>query len=116
MKKIKTISMHREKSQSVNYKFIYKFSEPFYAQQLNHVEYLYFQDEIAGTMGLAWIIVQHFLFGLIGAAVNISDIQANTAGKWASSQENLSSGFPTKRVSNQSPQLHRLASEFKFRL
>ena len=39
-----------------------------------------FQDEIAGTMGLAWIIVQHFLFGLIGAAVNISDIQANTAG------------------------------------
>ena len=25
--------------------------------------------------------------------------------KWASSQENLSSGFPPKRVSNQSPQL-----------
>ena len=24
---------------------------------------------------------------------------------WASSRENLSSGFPTKRVSNQSPQL-----------
>ena len=25
---------------------------------------------------------------------------------WASSRQNLSSGFPTKRVSNQSPQLH----------
>ena len=28
---------------------------------------------------------------------------------WASSRENLSSGFPTKRGSNQSPQLQRLA-------
>ena len=32
----------------------------------------------------------------------------------ASSQENLSSGFPTKRVSKQSPQLQRLASKLKF--
>ena len=30
---------------------------------------------------------------------------------WASSRENLSLGFPTKRVSNQSPQLQRLALE-----
>ena len=37
-------------------------------------------------------------------------------GKWASSRENLSSGFPTKRVSNQSPQLQRLARKMKFRL
>ena len=35
---------------------------------------------------------------------------------WASSRENLSSGFPTKRVSNQSPQLQRLARKFKFHL
>ena len=35
---------------------------------------------------------------------------------WASSQKNLSSGFPTKRVSNHAPQLQRLASELKFRL
>ena len=34
---------------------------------------------------------------------------------WASSRENLSSGFPTKRVSNQSPQLQRLARKLKFR-
>ena len=34
----------------------------------------------------------------------------------ASSRENLSSGFPTKRVSNQSPQLQRLARKMKFRL
>ena len=36
--------------------------------------------------------------------------------KWASSRENLSSGFPTKRVSNQSPQLQRLARKLKFHL
>ena len=35
---------------------------------------------------------------------------------WASSREILSSGFPTKPVSNQSPQLQRLASELKLRL
>ena len=35
---------------------------------------------------------------------------------WASSRENLSSGFPTKRVSNQSPQLQRLARKLKFYL
>ena len=29
--------------------------------------------------------------------------------KWASSEENLSSGFPTNRDSNLSPQLQRLA-------
>ena len=36
--------------------------------------------------------------------------------KWASSRENLSSGFSTKRVSNQSPKLQRLARKMKFRL
>ena len=34
--------------------------------------------------------------------------------KWASSRENLSSGFPTKRDSNQFPQLQRLARKLKF--
>ena len=34
---------------------------------------------------------------------------------WASSRENLSPGFPKRRVSNQSPQLHRLAGKLKFR-
>ena len=33
---------------------------------------------------------------------------------WATSRENLSSGFLTKQVSNQSPQLQRLARELKF--
>ena len=33
---------------------------------------------------------------------------------WASSQENLSSGFPSKRASNQSPQLLRLSRKLKF--
>ena len=35
---------------------------------------------------------------------------------WASSRENLSSGFPTKRDSNQSPQLQTLARILKFRM
>ena len=35
---------------------------------------------------------------------------------WASSQEKLSSGCPTKWVSNHAPQLQRLASELKFRV
>ena len=33
---------------------------------------------------------------------------------WALSRENLSSGFPKKRVSNQSHQLQRLARKLKF--
>ena len=36
--------------------------------------------------------------------------------KWASPRENLSSGCLTKRVSNQSPQLQRLARKLKFHL
>ena len=35
---------------------------------------------------------------------------------WASLRENLSSGFPTKRVSNQSRQQQRLARKLKFHL
>ena len=35
---------------------------------------------------------------------------------WASLQENMSLGFPTKRVSKQSPQLQRLAIKLKFHL
>ena len=35
--------------------------------------------------------------------------------KWASSQQNLSSGFLTKRDSHQPPQLQRLARKLKFR-
>ena len=34
--------------------------------------------------------------------------------KWALSRQNLSSRFPTKRVSNQFPQLQRLARKFNF--
>ena len=35
---------------------------------------------------------------------------------WAESRENMSLGFTTKRFSNQSLQLQRLANELKFRL
>ena len=50
--------------------------------------------------------------GLLIRRVSEEDIYHN----WAWSRENLSSGFPTKRVSNQSPQLQRLARELKFHL
>ena len=33
----------------------------------------------------------------------------------ATTRENLSSGLPTKRISNQSPRLNRLARKLKFR-
>ena len=36
--------------------------------------------------------------------------------RWALSRQNLSSGFPTKRVSNQSLQLQRLARNLKCHL
>ena len=35
---------------------------------------------------------------------------------WASTRQNLSSGFPTKRDSNQSPHLHRLPRRSKLRV
>lgn len=38
------------------------------------------QDDLGCVIALAWLIVQHFLFGLIGAAVDISNIQPDTAG------------------------------------
>ena len=46
---------------------------------------------------------QHELYGI-------------TEINWASSRETLSSGFSSKRVSNRSPQLQRLARKSKFRL
>ena len=47
---------------------------------------------------------------------NKIDILVDHLSIWASPQEDLSSGFPTKRVSNQSPQLQRLARKLKFHL
>ncbi|XP_063411812.1 sodium/hydrogen exchanger 9B2-like [Mytilus trossulus] len=38
------------------------------------------QDEVSSVMALVWLIAQHFLFGLIGAAVDIGKIQSSTAG------------------------------------
>ncbi|XP_060570321.1 sodium/hydrogen exchanger 9B2-like [Ruditapes philippinarum] len=37
-------------------------------------------DEVSSVMALAWLIVQHFLFGLIGSAVDVSKIESSTAG------------------------------------
>jgi len=33
---------------------------------------------------LVWLIAQHFLFGLIGTAVNVGNIQPSTAGMYSS--------------------------------
>ena len=51
---------------------------------------------------------------ILGKSLACSHKNAYT--KWATSRENLPSGFPPKRVSKQSPQLQRLARKLKFHL
>ena len=46
--------------------------------------------------------------------VSLGFIWSSVQNNWASSREKLSSGFPSKRVSNRSPQLQRLARKLKF--
>ena len=59
-------------------------------------------------------IVQISIFFFIELSTKQASLQAFVI--WASSQENLSSGFRTKRVSNQSPHLQRPARILKFHL
>ena len=47
--------------------------------------------------------------------VDFDDEDEEDEGIWAATRENLSSGFPTKRDSNQPPQLERLARKLKIR-
>ena len=54
------------------------------------------------------------VFGVFVMRIKI--VKGYGVNKYASSPQNLSSGFPTKRDSNQSPQLQRLAKKIKFRL
>ena len=54
----------------------------------------------------AYHCIPHFCFKIDFQEFLITLKCNNT---WASSRENLSLGFPTKRDSNQSPQLQRLA-------
>ena len=53
---------------------------------------------------------------MLTAVTLIFFLQYYLADKWASTRQNLSSGFNTKRDSNQSPQLQRLARKLKFPL
>ena len=46
----------------------------------------------------------------------IADIAKTFEDKWPSSRKTCPFGFPTKQISNQSPQLQRLARKFKFHL
>ena len=54
-----------------------------------------------------------FLFEILSVALVIFVLQLSRYE--ATTRENLSSGFPSKRVSNQSPRLNRLARKLKFR-
>ena len=56
------------------------------------------------------VLLEVFVMGIV------SKISRTRNSIWPSSRENLSSGFPSKRFSNQSPQLHRLSRNVKFRL
>ena len=58
----------------------------------------------------AWSLFPKKAYPLLCNAVD------DAAFNWASPGENPSSGFPTKLVSNQSPQLQRLARKLKFQL
>ena len=55
------------------------------------------------------------LIGWKGGVLSAATLKEVACHIWASSRENLSSGFPTKRVLTQSPQLQRLARKSKFR-
>ena len=83
-----------------------------YGQLMQHFSFIYmkfgrisslaiFRDPREGFRSLGHLIVSW---------KTIIIIEIN----WASSRENLSSGCPTKPVSNQSPQLQRLARKLKF--
>ena len=63
------------------------------------------------------VMSAHILLNLLNKSnVRLNNIVAQMIYSiWATSQQNLSSGFPTKRDSNQSPQLQRLAKKLKFR-
>ena len=72
-------------------------------------------SEEPSLVGQAWPILLHCIHewvtsGLPRMARNMSFVI------WASSRQNLSSGFPTKQVSNHSSQLQRLAKKLKFHL
>ena len=58
------------------------------------------------------LVKQIMFIGFNAADCLLYDLDG-TSFKWASSRQNLSSGFPTKRVSSQSPQLQRLARKNK---
>ena len=73
------------------------------------------------TVNVLWLFLKVSWVGLQCVVVVFHDhthlLFANSKIEiWASSRENLSSGFPTKRDSNQSPQLQRLARKKKFHL
>ena len=53
---------------------------------------------------------------MLGSSIIYFKESPVTISIWASSRENLSSGFPTKPVSKQSPQVQRLAGKWKFHL
>ena len=44
------------------------------------------------------------------------NLHLNCFTSWPINEKKMSVGFPTKRVSNQSPQLQRIASELKVRM
>ena len=76
--------------------------------------YFFFGFLITISYGSAWEL--YFMIRAIQKThVNLSLILLPMSVlKWASSRENLSSGFLKKLVSNQSPQLHRLAKKWNF--
>ena len=65
-------------------------------------------------LGIFFYPIMHHSAGNDKFASNKFHLAPDT--NWASSRENLSSGCPTKRDSNQSPQLQRLARKLRLHL
>ena len=68
-------------------------------------------------------ILLTFMFGSSGTLLEYSKLEASNRGYsgatfciWALSRKTLSLGCPSRRVSNLSPQLHRLARKLKYLL
>ena len=75
---------------------------------------LVFRDRYSTWLYRSWSLPSSLLLMKLNGYTNF--IGSTAAIKWASSWQNLSSGFPKNRDSNQSSQLQRLAREVNFRM
>lgn len=62
------------------FRFKFLYVQEIFLVECKSVVLLLVQDDFGGVIVLVWLIVQYFLFGLIGVVVDISNIQLNMVG------------------------------------